>query len=114
MEPIKVLNILQSLQDLNGLIILECYIRGSGSTVMMQPVFSRLEKRYKNCIQHLKFSMEDYPEIIEHYYLLHIPAFLILHKGELLERVEGLIPGPEFEAIVDQIWIDGKFSDSVS
>lgn len=74
----------------NSLSIVECFDVSSGTLHMMEAVFKRLLNEANFSFTHYRVNTRDNPFIIEQFYILREPTYLIFNKGKLIDKVEGL------------------------
>lgn len=71
--------------------IVECFYGSSGMLQIMEPVFSKLCQTHQLVFSHFRINTEDYPFILERFYVSQIPSYLFFYRGELIDRMDGLV-----------------------
>ena len=90
--------------DVKGLALVECFDKNLASLEIMKPILSKIKGRLNGSLTHLRAEITSNDYIANTFYALHIPTFLIFKDGELVDRIDGMLPYKEFmETIEKQI-----------
>ena len=77
----------------NALAIVECFSSLSGMQIM-EPVLVK----FKELINHFRINTDTFPFISVLFYIICKSAYVIFHKGEL---IDGMVPFYEFPGILE-------------
>ena len=64
---------------------------------MMTPVLKNLSKKYSGKIAFGKINTDEHSKTAREFGISAIPTFLIFKNGEMVDRITGAMPEPEFE-----------------
>lgn len=82
-------------------VLLDFYADWCGPCKMIGPIINELAEEYQGRVLVAKVNTETNPKLSAHFKIKSIPALLVFHKGELVERYSGLIPKPNLEEILN-------------
>lgn len=82
-------------------VLLDFYADWCGPCKILGPIINELAKEYEGRALVAKINTEINPRLSQHFRIKSIPTIMFIHKGELVERFQGLIPKPNLEEILD-------------
>lgn len=56
--------------------------------------FETLSKEFADRVQTFTLNVNDHPTVISHYEVSSLPAWLLMHQGDVHDTVQGLVPQP--------------------
>jgi len=95
-------NFQEEVANSDKIVIIDFYADWCGPCKIMGPIFEEVSKLYNN-LKFVKVSVDENQEISEKYGVQGIPAFLILKKGEVLDRIVGASSKEDFKEKIDSI-----------
>ena len=82
-------------------VLLDFYANWCGPCKVLGPVINELAEEYEGRALVAKVNTEVNPQLSQHFRIKSIPTMLVIYKGKLVERFQGLIPKPNLEEILD-------------
>jgi len=87
-------------------VLLDFYADWCGPCKILGPFVDELAQEYEGKALVAKVNSEANPKLGHHFKIKSIPTILFFHKGELVERYQGLIPKPNLAAILEEYLAD--------
>ena len=87
----------------NEWVIIDCWAVWCMPCKMMAPIFKKLAKEYGHKVQFAKLNTDLNPQIAMKFEIMAIPAFILLHKGQLVQKVIGAVGEPGLRKILAPI-----------
>lgn len=87
-------------------VFLDFYADWCGPCKILSPIIDELAEEYHGRLLVAKVNTEQNPKLSALFKVKSIPTMLMLYKGGLMERFNGLIPKPNLEEIFDE-YLDG-------
>ncbi len=82
--------------NVKGVAIVECYNTSKASVKIMEPILERVKERFYNSFEHFRIDVAQNPFVINDFFALHVPTFLIFCNGDLIDRIDGMVPYDDF------------------
>ena len=82
-------------------VLLDFYADWCGPCKVLGPIIEELAQEYEGKALVAKVNTEVNPRLSQYFKIKSIPTIMFIHKGELVERYQGLIPKPNLEEILD-------------
>ena len=82
-------------------VLLDFYADWCGPCKVLGPIVDELAEEYEGKALVAKINTEINPMLSQHFKIKSIPTILFVHKGNLVERYNGLVPKPNLEEILD-------------
>ena len=92
---------LDSIFSNNEWIFINCWANWSSSCRFMVPIFEKLAKEYEQWIKFAEVNIEENPKIASKYEITAIPMFLLIHRGNVVEKVIGAVAESDLRKILD-------------
>ena len=73
-----------------------------GPCRMVGPIIEELAGSYSGKVKVGKLNTDDNPNVASRYGIMSIPTVLLLHNGEIQDRVVGAVPKKEFVRVLDE------------
>lgn len=83
-------------------VLLDFYANWCGPCKVLGPIIDELAEEYQGKALVAKINTEVNPGLSQHFRIKSIPTMMIIHRGKLVERFQGLIPKPNLEEILDE------------
>ncbi len=83
-------------------VLLDFYADWCGPCKVLGPIIDELAEEYAGKALVAKVNTEANPKLGQHFKIKSIPTLMFIHKGELVERYQGLVPKPNLEEILDE------------
>ncbi len=83
-------------------VLLDFYANWCGPCKILGPIIDELAEEYEGRALVAKVNTEINPNLSRHFKVKSIPTMMIINKGVLSERFQGLIPKPNLEEILDE------------
>jgi len=88
-------------------VLLDFYADWCGPCKILGPIIDELAKEYEGRALVAKVNTESNPNLSRHFKIKSIPTLVVIHKGALAERFQGLVPKPNLEEILEEYIADG-------
>lgn len=75
----------------DGFCLVECVNENHGKLQMMQPVLSRLIDAVPTKLKYMRIDIQKHAFIVEQFYVLQSPSYLIFFNGQFIDRIDGII-----------------------
>lgn len=89
-------------------VLLDFYADWCGPCKMIGPIIDELAEEYHNQALIAKVNTEVNPKLSNFFKIKSIPTLIIIYKGEVYERFQGLIPKPNLEEILNEYIAESK------
>lgn len=89
-------------------VLLDFYAHWCGPCKILGPIIDELAEEYDGRALVAKVNTETNPQLIQHFKIKSIPTIMFVHKGQITERYQGLIPKPNLEEILDEYIADSE------
>jgi thioredoxin len=63
-----------------------------GPCRMLGPILEQVQSQLKNKLQIVKIDSEKYPQLAQKFQVHALPTLLLFKRGQLVDRMEGLMP----------------------
>ncbi len=73
-------------------LIVDFYADWCGPCRMIAKVLEQVKQQLKSQVQIVKIDTERYPEIASQFQVYALPTLVIFHRGQQIERIEGVQP----------------------
>ncbi|MEL6988277.1 MAG: thioredoxin [Bacteroidota bacterium] len=83
-------------------VLLDFYADWCGPCKILGPIIDELAEEYDGRALVAKVNTEMNPNLSQYFKIKSIPTLMMIHKGKLTERFQGLIPKPNLEEILDE------------
>ena len=107
-------NQIAGLLPLSGHTITHFTVREEMGIDGKQPIIDELAEEYEGRALVAKVNTEINPKLSQYFKIKSIPTLMFIHKGQLVERFQGLIPKPNLEEILEEYIDAGKQDIEVS
>lgn len=87
----------QKAKDKYPLIVFDFWASWCPPCRMMSPILDNLSKKMSGDVAFAKINTDEHAETAKEFGISAIPTFLIFKDGEMVDRVTGAMPEPEFE-----------------
>lgn len=88
-------------------VLLDFYADWCGPCKVLNPIISELAQEYEGKALVAKVNTEKNPLLSQHFKIKSIPTLMFIHKGDLVERYQGLVPKPNLEEILEEYIKEG-------
>jgi thioredoxin len=95
-------NLDEVLAKVNKPVLVDFYAEWCGPCRMMATVLEDVNRQMRDRIQIVKINAEAYPDLASTYQIGAYPTVLLFHQGQVVERIEGLLPAPELIATIER------------
>ncbi len=82
-------------------VLLDFYADWCGPCKMLSPIIDELAEEYEGKALVAKINTENNPLLNEHFNIKSIPTLVMIDKGDIVERFQGIIPKPNLEELLD-------------
>lgn len=82
-------------------VLVDFYANWCGPCKVLGPIIDELAQEYEGRALVVKVNTENNPHLSQHFRIKSIPTIMVVHKGQVVERYQGLIPKPNLEEILD-------------
>lgn len=83
-------------------VLLDFYADWCGPCKIVGPIIDELAEEYEGRALVVKVNTEVNPGLSQYFKIKSIPSLMIINRGELKERFQGLIPKPNLEEILEE------------
>ena len=91
-------------------VLLDFYADWCGPCKILGPIIDELAEEYEGKALVAKVNTEINPKLSQYFKIKSIPTIMFIHKGQLVERFQGLIPKPNLEEILEEYIMDAEKS----
>lgn len=92
-------------------VFVDFYADWCGPCKILGPIIDELSQEYQGRALVAKVNTEVNPQLSQHFKIKSIPTLMIFHKGQFREKLNGLIPKPNLEEILEE-YISGQHDES--
>ena len=92
-------------------VLVDFYANWCGPCKVLGPIIDELSEEYEGKALVVKVNTENNPKLSQHFKIKSIPTIMFVHKGEIVEHFQGLVPKPNLEEILDKYIIETKKED---
>lgn len=82
-------------------VLLDFYAAWCGPCKVIGPIIDELAEEYEGKALVAKVNTEVNPQLSEYFKIKSIPTLMMINKGLLVERFQGLVPKPNLEEILE-------------
>lgn len=82
-------------------VLLDFYANWCGPCKILGPIINEISEAYEGKALVAKVNTETNPKLSQLFKVRSIPTIIYIHKGQIVERFQGLIPKPNLEEILD-------------
>lgn len=82
-------------------VLIDFYADWCGPCKILGPIIEELAEEYDGKALVAKVNTESNPKLSQHFKIKSIPTIMLINKGNIHERFQGLIPKPNLEEILD-------------
>ena len=83
-------------------VLIDFYADWCGPCKILGPIIDELAEEYDGKALVAKVNTQTNPQLSQHFQIKSIPTLLVINKGELVERYQGLVPKPNLEEILNE------------
>jgi len=100
-EPILVTDTsFDSIVSEHPFLVLDCWAIWCGPCRMITPIVDDLARTYKGKIAFGKLNVDENPKTAIRFNVTSIPTLLLFKEGKLVDRIIGVVPRNDIEAIL--------------
>ncbi len=88
-------------------VLLDFWGPGCGPCNVLGPIIDELAGEYDGRALIGKINVHQNPKLSFHFKIKSVPTLMVIHKGELQERFQGLVPKPNLEEILEEYIQEG-------
>jgi len=81
-------------------LVLDCWATWCGPCKIIAPIIDDLASVYEGKIAFGKLNVDENPKTATRFYVMSIPTLLLFKEGKLADRIIGVIPRNDIEAIL--------------
>jgi len=81
-------------------VLLDFYADWCGPCKVMSPIINELAEEFEGKALVAKVDTESNPKLSQHFKIKSIPTIIIIDKGMLVERFQGIVPKPNLQEIL--------------
>ncbi len=82
-------------------ILIDFWANWCGPCKVMGPVIDELAKEYEGRAVVGKVNVEVNPNLQRHFGIKSIPTIMLVHRGELKQRIPGMVTKPDLEHLLE-------------
>ncbi len=75
----------------DGFSIIECIAKNNALLKIMESVLFKIKTTIPTPIAHFRIDIRNNPFIVEQFYVMQEPSYLIFFNGDFIDRIEGII-----------------------
>ena len=83
-------------------VLLDFYADWCPPCKVLGPIVNELAQEYEGRAFVAKVNTETNPALSQHFKIRSIPTIMFFHKGQIVERFQGLVPKPNLEELLDK------------
>jgi thioredoxin 1 len=81
----------------NPRLVVDCWAPWCGPCIVIAPVINELAKDYSGRVTFGKVNVDENPKVSQQFGIMSIPTLLFISKGQLIERLVGVVPRKTIE-----------------
>jgi thioredoxin 1 len=85
------------------LVMVDFWAVWCGPCQMVAPIVDELAKEYQGKLKVMKLNTDEAPEVAGRYQIMSIPSILFFKGGQVVEKIVGARPKPQFKQIIDSL-----------
>jgi len=85
------------------LVMVDFWAVWCGPCQMVAPLVEELAKEYEGKLKVMKLNTDEVQDVASRYQIMSIPTILFFKNGELVEKLVGARPKPQFKQIIDTL-----------
>ena len=85
-----------------GTVLVDFYADWCPPCKVLGPIINELAEEYEGKALVAKINTELNPALSQHFKIRSIPTIMFVHKGQIVERFQGLVPKPNLEELLDK------------
>ncbi len=89
-------------------VLLDFYADWCEPCKVMSPIINELSEAFESKALVAKINTERNPKLGQHFKVKSIPTLILINKGELFERFQGVVPKPNLEEILELYIAENK------
>ena len=94
-------NFKQEVLDSDLPVLVDFWAQWCGPCHMVAPVVEAIAKKYKDKLKVCKINVDEAPNTSSEYDIMSIPTLAIFKKGEIVDKVIGVVPELELTSKID-------------
>lgn len=83
-------------------VLLDFWAEWCGPCQMVAPTVEAIAKKYKGKLKVCKVNVDEASKTASDYKIMSIPTLAVFKKGKLVDKVIGVLPKAELEAMVEK------------
>ncbi len=87
-------------------VLVDFYANWCGPCKVLGPIIDELAEEFDGRALVVKVNTENNPKLSQHFKIKSIPTIMFVHKGQVVERYQGLVPKPNLEEILEEYIAD--------
>ncbi len=76
-------------------VLVDFYAAWCGPCQMMVPILEQVNAQLQGKMKIVKIDTDKYPQLASQYQIEALPTLVLFKKGEVVERIEGLLQAPQ-------------------
>jgi len=81
-------------------VLLDFYADWCGPCKVMGPIIDELSEEFEGKALVAKVNTESNPKLGQHFKIKSIPTLILINRGELFERFQGVVPKPNLHELI--------------
>lgn len=87
--------------DAKAPVVLDFFASWCGPCKILGPFIDEMAEEYEGRALVAKVDVDANPSLVQHFKIKSMPTILYIHKGQVVERFQGLVPKPNLVEILD-------------
>ncbi|CAM3366307.1 thioredoxin [Hydrogenibacillus schlegelii] len=92
----------RDVEQAEGLVIVDFWAEWCHPCRMIAPILEQLDEEYAGRIQVVKLNVDENPDTPSRFGIMGIPTLLFFKNGEVVERIVGFQPKPNFVRAIEK------------